>query len=78
LRGSLVDQLQGKDSSSDFRRFPHGPGQAECNCAGQQQELERLREEVKRRNERIAELEKAGTGSAETDWRQRSAKGNWH
>ena len=47
-----------KVSSSSSRRFSHKPRQPESNAKGQQGELERLREEVKKRDQRLAELEK--------------------
>jgi len=47
-----------KVSSSSSRRFSHKPRHPQSNAKGQQGELERLREEVKKRDQRLAELEK--------------------
>jgi transposase len=52
----IARRVTGKLSGSRSRRFSHKPSPPGSHS--QQQELERLRDEVKKRDERIAELEK--------------------
>src|SRR6516225_11121193 len=53
----IARRIGRKVSNSSSYRFSQKRGQPESNSVGQQRELERLREGVKERDQRITELE---------------------